>query len=120
MPSAVDLEGPLKNIGIAIVVSIAGAAAIARFLPSIPIYRRMMTTGVSGESGIVQLVSEQERLVGLEGVAVSVLRPGGKIRVGDKFYDAVSRGELVASGRRVRVVAFSGRDCVVEVVADQG
>ena len=66
------------------------------------------------------MMSEQDQMLGLEGVAVSVLRPGGKIRVGDKFIDAVSRGELVPSGRRVRVVGFSGRDCVVEAVADGG
>ena len=57
-------------------------------------------------------------LLGLEGVATSVLRPGGKIRVGEKFIDAVSRGELVESGKRVRIVGFSGRDCVVEPLID--
>ncbi len=120
MPSATDLERPLKNIAFALAVSIAGAAVIARFLPSIPIYRRMMTTGVSGELGIAQLESEQERLIGSEAVAVSVLRPGGRIRIGGRFIDAVSRGEMVPAGRRVRIVAFSGRDCVVELLPDHG
>lgn len=118
IPSVGDLEAPLKNLAIALVGSIVGAVLFARFLPTMPVYRRMMTTGVSGDRGVRQQTEDHEQLLGLEGVAVSVLRPGGKVRLGDKFVDAISRGELVENGRRIRVVGFSGRECVVEAVDD--
>ncbi len=120
IPSAAELERPLTDLAIAFVGSIVGAVLFARFLPSIPVYRRMVGTGVSGEAGIQKQGTDQKKLLGLEGVTVSVLRPGGKIRVGEKFLDAVSRGELVESGKSVRIVGFSGSDCVVEAVTDRG
>jgi len=118
IPSAAQLERPLTDVALALVGSIVGVVVLARFLPSIPLYRGMVTTGVSGEATIRKEGSEHAQLLGLEGVSVSVLRPGGKIRVGDRFLDAVSRGELVPPGRPVRIVGFSGRDCVVETIAD--
>ena len=119
IPSAAQLEQPLTDVAIALIGSIVGAVVLARFLPSIPLYRGMVTTGVSGEATIRKQDSDQEQLLGLEGVSVSVLRPGGKIRVGDRFLDAVSRGELVPSGKSVRIVGFSGGDCVVEPITDR-
>ena len=119
IPSPAQLERPLTDVAIALVGSIVGVVVLARFLPSIPLYRGMVTTGVSGEATILKQGSDHAQLLGLEAVSVSVLRPGGKIRVGDRFLDAVSRGELVPSGTSVRIVGFSGRDCVVETIADR-
>ena len=119
IPSPAQLERPLTDVAIALVGSIVGVVVLARFLPSIPLYRGMVTTGVSGEATIRKQDSDHAQLLGLEAVSVSVLRPGGKIRVGDRFLDAVSRGELVPSGTSVRIVGFSGRDCVVETIADR-
>lgn len=119
IPTAAELERPLTDLAIALVGSIVGAVLLARFLPSIPLYRGMVGVGASGEATIRKQDADQEQLLGREGVSVSVLRPGGRIRVGEQFLDAVSRGELVASGKPVRIVGFSGRDCVVEPVADR-
>ncbi|NLW49806.1 MAG: hypothetical protein GXY85_03045 [Candidatus Brocadiaceae bacterium] len=54
-----------------------------------------------------------EDLVGLEGEAMSALRPSGIVRLGDKRYDVVTRGEMLAKGTRVRVIEVSGNRVVV-------
>ena len=42
IPTAAELERPLMDLAIAFVGSIVGAVLFARFLPSIPVYRRMV------------------------------------------------------------------------------
>jgi len=52
--------------------------------------------------------------VGTEGVAVTDLRPAGRIQCGDSVVDAVSSGRWIETGARVRVVRS---DMILEVEA---
>ncbi|MBI3829020.1 MAG: hypothetical protein HY291_05870 [Planctomycetes bacterium] len=47
-------------------------------------------------------------LVGKEGVAESVLRPAGKVRLDGHSYDASTEGEWVEAGRKVKVLEVRG------------
>jgi membrane-bound serine protease (ClpP class) len=48
------------------------------------------------------------------GVSLSVLRPGGKARFSDQTVDVISQGEMIPKGSPVRIIAFAGREAVVE------
>jgi len=50
---------------------------------------------------------------GDEGVALSYLRPSGKIRIGHDVLDAVSEGEFIESGSSVVIVKISGNRIIV-------
>lgn len=52
--------------------------------------------------------SGAERLVGMEGIALSDLNPGGQVRVETEMWSAVSTAGEIRSGERVRVVGFAG------------
>jgi membrane-bound serine protease (ClpP class) len=60
-----------------------------------------------------------ERLVGAEGEALSELRPAGTIQVGDRRLDAVTEGEYIEPGQRVRVIEQEGNRLVVEEIEDR-
>lgn len=47
-------------------------------------------------------------LLGQFGVAHTVLRPSGKIMIGDKLYDAYTRGEFIEKGQVVEVLSDEG------------
>lgn len=55
-------------------------------------------------------------LVGQEGEAVSPLRPSGIAHLGDKRCDVVTRGEMIESGARIKVIEVSGNRIVVKQV----
>ena len=47
-------------------------------------------------------------LVGLEGVALTVLRPVGAVRIDGKRYDALSELGMIQPGARIKVTAVDG------------
>ena len=54
-----------------------------------------------------------ESLIGQEGIAVTTLRPAGKVSIGDKEYDVVSEGRFIDDNDKVKVVEVEGRRIVV-------
>lgn len=58
----------------------------------------------------------RDDLVGLEGVAITDLRPAGTIKVGDERLDVVSDVGFVAKGKHVRVISSESYRHVVEPI----
>jgi membrane-bound ClpP family serine protease len=54
------------------------------------------------------------RLIGIEGEAVTPLRPSGSARVDGRVVDVITDGIYVESGARVRVVQVNGSRVLVE------
>jgi membrane-bound serine protease (ClpP class) len=61
-----------------------------------------------------------ESLAGEEGVALSDLDPGGRVRVRHEEWSAVSAGGRIAAGAPVRVVRVEGLRAVVELAERAG
>ena len=55
-----------------------------------------------------------DSMIGKEGVAETDLRPGGKVAIDDTTYDAMSDGQYIERGNRVRVTATSSGQLVVK------
>lgn len=58
-------------------------------------------------------ISGEVSLVGQEGVAATILRPAGKVRLGEKVYDAMAQVAYIERGRKVQVVSCEGSTLVV-------
>ncbi len=58
--------------------------------------------------------------IGSVGVVVSTLRPVGRARIGAVIYDVVSERGIIEEGRRIRVLANSPFEIVVEDADDAG
>ena len=52
-------------------------------------------------------------LVGQEGIAVTVLRPSGKVRIGTEWYDGVSEAGFIEKGSLVKVLRFENAQLYV-------
>ena len=49
-----------------------------------------------------------ESLLGLTGIAYTVLRPSGKVMINDTLYDAYTRGEYITQGEKIVVTEDTG------------
>jgi membrane-bound serine protease (ClpP class) len=68
------------------------------------------------EEGFIGVDTDQRTLVGLSGVAHTVLRPSGKVMINEKLYDAKSEYGLIAKGEPVKVIRYeTGQVYVVKI-----
>ncbi len=61
-----------------------------------------------------QVDAKLEKLIGQEGITITVFRPQGTLQIGDKFYDAISIDEYLERGTRVKVVELQGSTLYVK------
>ncbi len=106
-------------LGIAFVCALAGMAGLARVLPKVPVAGRLIlapprTTEAppAAESAPIQRVN-----VGDVGIVTAACRPVGVVRFGEMLVAAVSEGELIPIGEKVRVLANEGNRIVVTAVS---
>lgn len=111
----------LKIFGGATAGMIVTAVALARYLPSIPLFKDMILSP-PGESDMVtprlrpELMSGAGSLVGLSGVAMTLLRPSGKAQIDGRYVDVISEGEFIPEGTPIQVVESNGKRVVVRKV----
>ena len=118
-PTGKALAVPLLNMFTAIVGSFIVIALLARYLPRTSIYRRfaLMDSSPSGPSlagAPRQFATALALTPGMQGTAVTVLRPSGKARFSDHVVDVVTQGEYVAANTPIAVVETDGMRVVVK------
>lgn len=114
LPTFPQLQIPLRDISVAIVSAFVLALVLARFFPKTSLFNQLVSQTASGVGSVAALEAQQAARIGLTGVAISPLCPGGKARFGDQLLDVITRGELVDKGRPVKIIGNSGLDAVVE------
>ena len=116
LPTVTDLLVAMYILGFAfIIVAVAGWQLI-RWLPQDKraqsiLHRTSMTRDLGYTSS-----QRRDDLLGLQGVAVTDLRPAGTARFGEESVDVVSAGPWVQAGTPIRVVRAEGYRHVVEPV----
>jgi len=116
------LAVPLLNMFIAIVGSFVVFALLVRYLPRTSIYRRfaLMDSNPPGPSlagAPRQFATALALAPGMQGTAVTVLRPSGKARFADRLIDVVTEGEFIAPQTPVIVIQTDGMRVVVKSAA---
>jgi membrane-bound serine protease (ClpP class) len=91
-----------------------------KYLPKTPFYGRIvMGAELTQEKGFtVQSAAESDELVGLRGVATSMLRPAGRARFGDKTMLVVCNSEFIEEGTPIRIVEVNGNRYVVDRIRE--
>jgi membrane-bound serine protease (ClpP class) len=107
--AGISLGGAAVLLGVLI-------AAIWRILPQTPIYGRLVLVGgqSAAQGYTVQTVSDELEAVGLQGTALTVLRPAGRGRFEGKTYNVVSRAEYIEEGTPIVIVEVEGNRYVVD------
>ncbi len=114
-----------QKIAGALLMSTAGGVLLLRTLPATSLGRRLiLQRSLSTDDGYTAHGTEEPQgaPVGATGVAISDLRPAGKVRLAERRWDAVSEGGFVKAGTPVRVVAWRAGTPVVRPIetADSG
>jgi membrane-bound serine protease (ClpP class) len=112
------LMRPLLNLGIALVLFVFAVSALARFLPDLPFFNRLILATQSPSGPSLQKSTpaffEPRVKVGEVGVARTILRPAGKAEFGAALVDVVTDGEFLDPGVKVRVTMVEGDRVLVE------
>ncbi|MCB9882478.1 MAG: hypothetical protein H6834_11870 [Planctomycetes bacterium] len=107
-------------IFVVLVVGPLCAAAGVKVLPRTPWGKRMMVRGTS-------FTAEEGRgtdrglqgLVGQVGIAESMLRPSGTVRIDERRISCFTRGELIEPGSPVRILRVEGNGLLVEAAEER-
>jgi membrane-bound serine protease (ClpP class) len=118
-PTGRMLAIPLLNLFIAIAASVVAITFLARFLPRTSLYRRfaLMTSNPPGPSlaGMPREFATPLALTpGMQGTALTILRPSGKARFADHVVDVVTEGEFISPQTPITVIQTDGMRVVVK------
>jgi membrane-bound serine protease (ClpP class) len=113
----------LIQVTVAMVAVAGGAAVLARYFPSLPLFNRLVLkpepwTGVEepegrqGAEGYESLAF----LIGETGRTTTVLRPTGKAKFGDRLLDVTADGFFIEPDSLVEVVDVQGPRVIVKQV----
>lgn len=107
---------PMLNLSLAIIASAFLIALLARFLPDLPVFRRLFLSAQSSAGPSIPAAAENSPALsaGDTGTARTILRPSGKAVFGDALVDVVTQGQFIEAGAPVRILSISGDAVVVE------
>jgi len=111
-------------IGLAVMLILGPMVVVfgMKVFPHTPIGRALIYGGKSEEQIEQEAAAKQAQadmqlaLVGMEGEALSVLRPVGAVRIAGTRYDALSELGMIPAGARIRVTAVDGGQIKVREV----
>lgn len=72
-----------------------------------------LKTSLSREDGVQSQSPELEKYMGMEGEAITDLRPSGTALINGKRLDVVSRGEYIEKSSEIMVLAVTGNQIIV-------
>ena len=70
------------------------------------------------EAGFTSSDSTYQSMVGNTGVAFTVLRPAGKVKIGDDIFDATAEAGFIEKGKKVRVTGYQTSQLFVIAIAE--
>jgi membrane-bound serine protease (ClpP class) len=92
-------------------------AIFGKSLFNTPAMKRIMLMDTQrSDEGYVISHEDQELLLGTVGVAITDLRPSGKVEINDELYDAVTEGGFITRGSNVKVIKTEGYSIIVRKV----
>jgi membrane-bound serine protease (ClpP class) len=118
-PTGQMIAIPLRNLFLAILVALIAILILARYLPRTSLYRRfaLMTANPPGPSLADprrEFATALALTAGMEGTALTTLRPSGKARFADHVVDVVTEGDFIAADTPVAVIQTDGMRVVVK------
>lgn len=117
---------PLFTVSIGLAGAIVGVALLMRYLPSVPLFSRLVlstevpqgTSSALGNEPADNTSTGARSYVGCSGVADSVLRPSGRAVINGEYVDVVTDGEFIRKGTQIKVIAQEGLRVVVREESD--
>jgi membrane-bound ClpP family serine protease len=119
-----SLLGTVGTFALTLFAAVPIAIAVAWYLPSLPYMNRIILkpeaerAEETGEPPPYVVRPEIAALLGAIGMAVTPLRPAGKVQFGEEYVDVVAESGYVVPGTRVQVIEIEGNRIVVKEVSE--
>jgi len=117
MPATVEgLKKAVITLLSAMTVSLVGMVMLSRYLPHVPVFRRLVPANPTPSQVAVDDPYGGLARVGDIGTAQGQLHPAGKARFGAVLVDVVTQGEMLESGQALEVIERRGNRVVVRAM----
>ncbi|HSE04332.1 MAG TPA: NfeD family protein, partial [Methylomirabilota bacterium] len=104
----------LGRVAVSLLLAIAAALGLLRFLPRLPFGRRLvLETELTAREGFASAPETDRAWLGKRGTVTSPLRPAGIADIEGERVDVVSDGEFIEAGDPITVVRVDGNRIVV-------
>lgn len=117
----IGLVIPTGSITFGLIVAIAWITGLLlsllslKVLPKRDMWERMvLRDSLTKEQGYSSVSEKYHQLVGREGITLTDMRPSGTIEIDHEPYSAVSNGQWITKGSKVRVTAIDGTKILIE------
>lgn len=112
----------LIEAGIMLIILLAlvaiGIVIILRSAKNGRLSRKLILHTASKSKDGYSTSDDNSALVGVEGVALTTLRPAGTGEFDGQRLDVVTEGDFIAGGVKIRIIRTEGRRIVVEVIEE--
>jgi membrane-bound serine protease (ClpP class) len=104
----------LSRVVVSLLLAIAASLILLRFLPRLPLGKRLiLSTDLGAEEGYASTPETDRQWLGKTGTAISPLRPSGIGDFDGERVDVVSDGDFIERGAQVVVTRVDGNRIVV-------
>ncbi|MBS4535269.1 nodulation protein NfeD [Clostridium sp. D2Q-14] len=111
-----NIEIAIISIIVAFIVSVVVIYLFLKHGQKSPIFDKIvLNTKQEGDSGYSSIIDNRKYLYD-EGIALTTLRPSGTIVVNGDRLDAVTEGQFIMKGERIKVVKIEGSKVVVRKI----
>ena len=115
--TAAVIVGVVWRVVLSLLAALLAGLLLLRFLPRLPLARRMILQTDLGSGHAHGSAPEADRRwLDKHGQAMSVLRPAGIAMIEGARVDVVSNGEMIEAGARIQVMRVDGNRIVVRRV----
>lgn len=114
--AAFDTGHAMRSLGLAALVAVVVIAIVVYAFRKRGVWNRfILREQLTTDQGYVPNAS-REHMLGLEGTALSLLRPAGVAEIDGQRVDVVTSGEYIEPGSKVRVTSVDGTRIVVKEI----
>jgi membrane-bound serine protease (ClpP class) len=101
------------------VAAVVAFLLLLKYLPSSGLWKRLVLRNeLRSEQGYT-VSDDLSRLIGQEGVVLTLLRPAGTVRIEEQVLDVVSEGRFIEPGVKVKVLGVHGNRIVVRSIEEE-
>lgn len=95
---------PFGIVVLAVFIGLIGGIALSRKLLTSPLFPNLaLQSNLNEEEGFVGIDTKIKDMVGAEGIAITTLRPSGKVQIGNNWFDAIAEFSYIEKGSRIKV-----------------
>lgn len=115
-PELHQISQAIWTMAITLILGIGLVASMIRYMPENKLFSKLILTDATDREHGYTSSDSKDALIGLEGVAMTSLRPAGTVLIDDKRIDVVSVGDFIEKGARIKVVDTSSSRVMVDRV----